>query len=183
MYFSTYIFKSYRLFSLYFALYIINIFIYTSLYISISYFAYFRRDEWVSEEYNSLTFSRKIKELFEKSVEEFWEKKSMPLHNQEPRGSKSLTGGSNFASTEVEQLSHLMALVAPQGDMMAECMGAVRQVKDNVTALSHRVTKIDRQWYLLLTKGINASVQQDASDAPDRAGTWSWKSVDLVRWH
>ncbi|CAD7001785.1 unnamed protein product, partial [Ceratitis capitata] len=54
-----------------------------------------------------------------------------------------MTGGVSSASTEVKQLSRLMAMVAQQGDILAECTSAVRQVKDNVMTLSHRVTAIE----------------------------------------
>ncbi|CAD7001583.1 unnamed protein product [Ceratitis capitata] len=86
--------------------------------------------------------NEKIEELFEMS-EESEARGSIPPEEQQPGGSKSPTCGQSSATINVEQLSRLMAMVAQQGDVMAECMNEVRQVRDNEATLNTRVTDVE----------------------------------------
>ncbi|CAD7001584.1 unnamed protein product [Ceratitis capitata] len=96
----------------------------------------------VSPAENSASFSQKIEELFEMS-DESEARGSIPPEEQQPGGSMSATCGQSSATINVEQLSRLMAMMAQQGDVMAECMNEVRQVRDNMATLNTRVTDVE----------------------------------------
>lgn len=57
--------------------------------------------------------------------------------------SKAQRSEPTYTATSVEQLSRMMAMMAQQNDMVAQCMNEVRNMRANVVNLSGRVTEME----------------------------------------
>ncbi|XP_036345433.1 uncharacterized protein LOC118754652 [Rhagoletis pomonella] len=148
---------------------------------------------------NSLTFSRKIEELFNMSEEEQQTGGSMPLNDQGPGGSKSHSGGPSSAAINVEQLSRMMAMMAQQNDMMAQCMNEVRHMRDNVVNLNSRVAEVETSMQGTRSQPARASTPEERretsttehgpgaekppSQSHSRKEASYRKKIDLDKWH
>lgn len=157
----------------------------------------------------SVSFARKLDQLFEMSDSE----QAGAVGGADPAGSeqpgasgaehaKAQRSDTTSFATSVEQLSRMMAMMAQQNDMMAQCFNEVRSMRANVSHLSNRVTEMEASAQAMTHRdastpeatshrsGVSGQrTDQHVNHSEDEISEHSqrqppkWKKVDLDKWH
>ncbi|XP_017483019.1 PREDICTED: uncharacterized protein LOC108371909 [Rhagoletis zephyria] len=148
---------------------------------------------------NTLSFSRKLDEILEMSEQD---ELNMPPSDAAAGSSKSAGGGPRSSEVNTEQLSRMMAMMAQNSDMLAQCMTEVHHMRGNMSNINERLAGVEASTHAQPTRAGMASTPENRSERPidversrdeGRASGQSssnalnesrnLKKIDLDKWH